>query len=104
MHQAKMGMVGVVFAYGQTGSGKTHTMNGLMDGMVPLLFAGGGGGGYSVKFSYFEALGVRITDCLAEGPQPPKGVQIGEGMDGRIITRNLSEHMVRHSTRLAPCY
>ena len=75
--RAKEGMVGVVFAYGQTGSGKTHTMNGLMDGMIPLLF----GEGRTVRFSYFEALGVTISDCLV-ARQEPKGVQIGEGLDG----------------------
>lgn len=65
-------MVGVVFAYGQTGSGKTHTMNGLMDGMIPLLF----GDGREVRFSYFEALGATVSDCLVTQQASAKGVQV----------------------------
>jgi hypothetical protein len=70
--RAKEGMVGVVFAYGQTGSGKTHTMNGLMDGMIPLLF----GDGREVRFSYFEALGATVSDCLVTQQASAKGVQV----------------------------
>lgn len=64
-----------------------------------------------VSFSYFEVLGNTCTDCLAPPARGQKsssssssenndggagggagGVQIGEGMDGSVITRNLSEH------------
>ena len=96
VQRAMEGMVGVVFAYGQTGSGKTHTMNGLMDGIVPCLF----GEDRTVRFSYFEALGTNISDCLVR-TQAPKGVQIGEGMDGRVITRGLSEHEVQSAAELS---
>jgi len=94
--RAMSGQVSVVFAYGQTGSGKTHTMNGLMDGIVPLLF----GEERAVRFSYFEALGTTVSDCLVR-EQAPKGVQIGEGLDGRIITKGLSEHVVGSASELA---
>jgi hypothetical protein len=59
-------------------------MNGLMDGMIPMLF----GEDRMVRFSYFEALGTMVSDCLMRD-QAPKGVQIGEGLDGRIITKGV---------------
>ena len=75
---------------------------------------------HRVSFSYMELLGSDITDCLADacdggsgagdggdggggggaaeggvGGEEAKGyqgVQIGEALDGRVITRNLSVH------------
>jgi hypothetical protein len=113
--RAMAGQVGVVFAYGQTGSGKTHTMGGLLRRVAGDLFSGSNSGSEkkkrAINFSYFEVLGNNCQDCLVvatngkktqwggtqsaaaggAGPQPG-AVQIGEGMDGGVITRNLSSH------------
>ena len=58
-----------------------------------------------------EILGEKLHDCLAdetaEGKQAAEdakgatGVQIGETLDGRVITRNLAAHECRDSTSLA---
>ena len=105
VERALNGQVGVVFAYGQTGSGKTHTMNGFMDGLLfaSRLFQPGRN---EIKFSYIEILGPSINDCLVrpeDRPQADKGPgghgahgpsklpQIGEALDGRVMTRNISE-------------
>jgi hypothetical protein len=79
------------------------------------LFSGSNSGSEkkkrAINFSYFEVLGNNCQDCLVvatdgkktqwggtqsaaaggAGPQPG-AVQIGEGMDGGVITRNLSSH------------
>jgi kinesin family protein 2/24 len=91
LERAKNGQVGVIFAYGQTGSGKTHTMNGLMSHIVNDggLFEDGT---LSISFSYIEMLGKDINDCLNTSATDP--VQIGESLDGRILTKNLSKHDV----------
>jgi kinesin family protein 2/24 len=116
VHRAIQGQIGVMFAYGQTGSGKTHTMGGLLRRVCGDLYGdeNSSGGNQNnktkrgpVSFSYFEVLGNSCVDCLVE----PKGVeksrwggtqsaastgssnvQIGEGMDGGVITKNLSSH------------
>lgn len=95
--RALAGSVGVIFAYGQTGSGKTHTMNGIMDGIINDLYRDEQIEKRQTKFSYLEVLGSTISDCLGrDGP----AVQIGEALDGRVLTRNLSEHVVRSRTDL----
>jgi len=104
--RALAGSVGVVFAYGQTGSGKTHTMNGLLDGIIGDLYADATAEQRQIKFSYLEVQGESINDCLADlqaggskGSAAGKGatgvgaVKIGEALDGRVMTRNLSEHV-----------
>ena len=45
-------------------------------------------------------LGNAVADCLV-ATQAPKGVVIGEGLDGRIITKGLSEHVARSAGELA---
>ena len=52
-----------------------------------------------MRFSYFEALGAMVSDCLM-AEQAPKGVQIGEGLDGRVITKGLSEFSVGSAEEL----
>lgn len=93
--------VGVVFAYGQTGSGKTHTMNGLMDSLLEDVFRPTvvGEAPRAVSFSYLEMLGTVVTDCLVP-TQPKGGVQIGEAIDGRVLTRNLSTHWAADAAEL----
>jgi len=93
--------VGVVFAYGQTGSGKTHTMNGLMDSLLEDVFRPTvvGEAPRAVSFSYLEMLGTVVTDCLVR-TQPKGGVQIGEAIDGRVLTRNLSIHAAANAAEL----
>ena len=44
-----------------------------------VALSGGFGAG-----QYLEVLGTRISDCLVR-EQPPKGVQIGELQDGRVV-------------------
>jgi hypothetical protein len=86
----------VIFAYGQTGSGKTHTMNGIMDELCESdIFKEGS----EVEFTYLEMLGANIKDCLNTDPQP-KPVAIGEALDGRILTRNVSIHPCADSSAL----
>ena len=111
---------GSVFAYGQTGSGKTHTMNGVMDGLIEsevrmmceerakaiLVFLSTTSllltlrcqifnSETAVSFSYLELLGNDIKDCL--GPADAQPVAIGEALDGRVLTRNLTNHSVATS-------
>lgn len=102
VRRAMAGSVGVVFAYGQTGSGKTHTMNGLMDGCISQIYSENSSGGKrQVTFSYIEVQGQKINDCLAgvqekgrdQGSTAEGVVQIGEGLDGGVMCRNLSEHI-----------
>lgn len=64
--------------------------------MIPMLF----GEERAIRFSYFEALGVAISDCLVPS-KDPKGIQIGEGLDGRVICKGLSEHPVGSAHELA---
>ena len=90
------GQVGVVFAYGQTGSGKTHTMNGIMD---EICESGVFRDGTEVEFSYLEMLGSNIKDCLNSAPDS-KPVAIGEALDGRILTRNVTSHKALDSDAL----
>jgi len=99
VNRALNGQIGVVFAYGQTGSGKTHTMNGIMDHIIksPALF----NGDTSLSFSYLEMIGVDITDCLACHEKTGNtAVKIGESLDGRILIRNLSSHVITTSNEL----
>ena len=65
-------------------------MNNLMDRIGAEIFDGVEP---RVSFSYFEMLGAVCTDCLVE-EQPPKGVQIGENVDGSMIVKGLSSHLV----------
>ena len=91
----------MIFAYGQTGSGKTFTMSAMMDRVVAELFPADGAPdpatARAARFSYLEILGSAVHDCLAT-PAAAKGasepVQIGEALDGRVLTRNLSAHDV----------
>lgn len=107
LQRALAGQVGVVFAFGQTGSGKTHTMNGLMDRLVTELFADSSvASTRRITFSYMEILGSDIRDCLAT--EDPSGdskstlkVQIGELLDGRVVVKNLSEHVTGSSNDLS---
>lgn len=96
VNRALNGQIGVVFAYGQTGSGKTHTMNGIMDRVIesPALF----NSETSLTFSYLEIIGTDITDCLEETGDT--AVKIGESLDGRILIRGLSSHVVTTSNDL----
>ena len=90
------GQCGVIFAYGQTGSGKTHTMNGIMDELCESdIFKEGS----EVDFTYLEMLGADIKDCLTTDPKA-KPVAIGEALDGRILTRNVSVHPCADSSAL----
>ena len=97
----------MIFAYGQTGSGKTFTMSAMMDRVVAELFPADGAPdpatARAARFSYLEILGSAVHDCLAT-PAAAKGasepVQIGEALDGRVLTRNLSAHDVRSAAEL----
>mmetsp|Transcript_28938 Transcript_28938/g.57837 ORF Transcript_28938/g.57837 Transcript_28938/m.57837 type:complete len:600 (-) Transcript_28938:98-1897(-) len=95
VNRALNGQVGVIFAYGQTGSGKTHTMNGVMDGLIESEIFNSE---TAVSFSYLELLGNDIKDCL--GPEGAEPVAIGEALDGRVLTRNLTNHAVATSNEL----
>ena len=105
--KAFAGEVGVIFAYGQTGSGKTFTMSAMMDRVVAELFPADGAPdpatARAARFSYLEILGSAVHDCLAT-PAAAKAasepVQIGEALDGRVLTRNLSAHDVRSAAEL----
>ena len=70
-----------------------------MNGLLSNLVANGGlfskaGSQVSVDFAYMEMLGDDIADCLAPTGTADKDkvVKIGEALDGRILTRNLSKH------------
>ena len=98
--KAMAGQVGVVFAYGQTGSGKTYTMNSLMESVSSEIFGtqategrakSKGSGPREISFSYLEVCGDVCTDCLDSAAEEG-GVQIGEMLDGRVLTRNLTSH------------
>lgn len=82
----------------------------------------------AVRFSYLEILGASVHDCLAAPPvadgaasttllerlpgdlldkldkmvdaDAGRDVQIGEALDGRVLTRNLSSHDVRSASEL----
>lgn len=102
--RALNGQVGVMFAYGQTGSGKTHSMNGMMDHLLQSssLF----NESTSLSFSYFEILGTYLNDCLgpndsSQASDEHSRVAIGETMDGRIVVRNISSHVVQSSEELS---
>ena len=102
------GQVGVIFAYGQTGSGKTHSMNGVMDHLLQstLLFDDDNDGtnGISISFSYIEILGDYVNDCLGPNDSLHSSneiVSIGEMMDGRLVVRNISSHIVYSSEELS---
>jgi len=92
------GEVGVIFAYGQTGSGKTFTMSAIMDRVVTELFPSDGTAPRAVRFSYLEVLGSSVHDCLDASKLAD--VQIGEALDGRVLTRNLSSHDVDSAAAL----
>ena len=106
--KAFAGEVGVIFAYGQTGSGKTFTMSAMMDRVVAELFPSDGASdaatARAARFSYLEILGSAVHDCLgpaaANGASGGSDVQIGEALDGRVLTRNLSAHDVRSAAEL----
>ena len=107
--KAFAGEVGVIFAYGQTGSGKTFTMSAMMDRVVAELFPFDGAPdaatARAARFSYLEILGSAVHDCLAapaaaNGASGASDVQIGEALDGRVLTRNLSAHDVRSAAEL----
>jgi len=100
VRRALAGQVGVCFAYGQTGSGKTHTINGLMDGLVGQLYEADDR--RAISMQYMECLGANLHDCLAPSsvPAPKGGVAIGEGLDGRVIVKNLSSHKAVDATAL----
>ena len=96
----------MIFAYGQTGSGKTFTMSAMMDRVVAELFPSGADGAptaattRAARFSYLEILGSTVHDCLANGASGASDVQIGEALDGRVLTRNLSAHDVTSAAEL----
>ena len=96
--RAQAGQVGVIMAYGQTGSGKTHTMSMILERVSSALFAAAGA---DVGLSYFEALGPDLTDCLASAEGGKAPVQIGEMLDGSVVTRNLSTHRAASHDELA---
>jgi len=96
--RALNGQVGVIVAYGQTGSGKTHTMNGILDILsTSAIFSDL----TDITFSYMEMLGRDIKDCLPDaGKGTPKGIQIGEGLNGAVLIRNMKTHMVHDAAQL----
>jgi kinesin family protein 2/24 len=96
--RALNGQVGVIFAYGQTGSGKTHTMSGILDILsTSAIFSDL----TDITFSYMEMLGREIKDCLPDaGKGTPKGVQIGEGLNGAVLIRNMKTHIVNDAAQL----
>jgi len=94
------GQVGVVFAYGQTGSGKTHTMSGILD-ILSTSAIFGDAANTDITFSYIEMLGREIKDCLPlHDAGVVKGVQIGEGLNGDVLIRNMEAHHVGDATEL----
>ena len=98
--RAMDGQVGLIFAYGQTGSGKTHTMSGILDIVCKSnLF-----GEKDVTFSYIEMLGRDIKDCLQDhspGGKDSAPVQIGEGINGAVLIRNMTSHSVHNADELS---
>eukprot|EP00592_Proboscia_alata_P007059 CAMPEP_0194353890 /NCGR_PEP_ID=MMETSP0174-20130528/2099_1 /TAXON_ID=216777 /ORGANISM="Proboscia alata, Strain PI-D3" /LENGTH=598 /DNA_ID=CAMNT_0039122591 /DNA_START=101 /DNA_END=1894 /DNA_ORIENTATION=+ len=101
--RALNGQVGVIFAYGQTGSGKTHTMSGILE----ILSASDIFSELSdVSFSYIEILGRKIKDCLPSttsdncGGEETNDVQIGEGLNGAVLIRNMATHTVSDAAQL----
>ena len=99
--RALNGQVGVIFAYGQTGSGKTFTMSGILDILSEsAIFSDL----TDITFSYIEMLGRDIRDCLPDkgnGKGDNKGVQIGEGLNGAVLIRNMKTHTVADAAKLA---
>mmetsp|Transcript_36851 Transcript_36851/g.66260 ORF Transcript_36851/g.66260 Transcript_36851/m.66260 type:complete len:622 (+) Transcript_36851:121-1986(+) len=94
--RALNGQVGVIFAYGQTGSGKTHTMSGILDILATsAIFSDL----TNITFSYIEMLGREIRDCLPDAGEG-KGVQIGEGLNGAVLIRNMKTHVVADAAQL----
>jgi kinesin family protein 2/24 len=97
--RALNGQVGVIFAYGQTGSGKTHTMSGILDILsTSAIFSDL----TDITFSYIEMLGREIKDCLPDAGEgtKAKGVQIGEGLNGAVLIRNMKTHIVGDAAQL----
>jgi kinesin family protein 2/24 len=100
--RALNGQVGVIFAYGQTGSGKTHTMSGILDILSEsAIFSDL----TDITFSYIEMLGRDIRDCLPvdddDGKGDNKAVQIGEGLNGNVLIRNMKTHTVADAATLS---
>lgn len=108
--RALNGQVGVIFAYGQTGSGKTFTMSGILDILSKsAIFSDL----TDITFSYIEMLGRDIRDCLPDNGNgkngddddpdisDKKGVQIGEGLNGAVLIRNMTTHVVKDAIKLA---
>jgi kinesin family protein 2/24 len=128
LKRALNGQVGVIFAYGQTGSGKTHTMSGILDILCQrisedvFLFSHNENEStltdQQVTFSYIEMLGRDIKDCLpgdsdelnnsSTDPDPikemtvkPLPVQIGEGLNGSVLIRNMKIHTISNASQLS---
>lgn len=101
VQRALDGQVGVIFAYGQTGSGKTHTISGILDILsTSEIFSDMN----TISFSYIEMLGRDIRDCLPPGHNidgETKKVQIGEGLDGSVLIRNMQTHTVNNAKQFS---
>ena len=108
VQRALDGQVGVIFAYGQTGSGKTHTISGILDILSTTeIFSDMN----TISFSYIEMLGRDISDCLPADKEDntssrnidgeTKKVQIGEGLDGAVLIRNMQTHTVNNAEQFS---
>ena len=108
VQRALDGQVGVIFAYGQTGSGKTHTISGILDILsTSEIFSDMN----TISFSYIEMLGREICDCLPADKEDntsshntdeeTKKVQIGEGLDGAVLIRNMQTHTVNNAEQFS---